>query len=188
MKGRRDEMEDAHSIEQNQRFVFLAVFDGHDGKDVSEFMGKNLWKYFTDSPHLTVEEKLATAAQRCERQMLVDRKLGGSTAAVCVFDKIDGILHVWNVGDSEIMIVPDTGAYQVLSEMHRGETPSERQRIERIPKGSSYIKVEVNRVNQKRETRVAGYGVSRAFGDFKFGKVRKRPRPLPQGKTCLRAP
>jgi serine/threonine protein phosphatase PrpC len=173
MRGRRSDMEDAHCIAQNARYVFLSIFDGHDGKDVSEFVAKYMWQYFLDSPYHTVAEKLQNAADRCERMMLLEKKQAGCAAAVVVFDKEDGVLHAWNLGDCEIMLLPDTSdKYEILSEMHRGDNPSERQRIERMVKGSQLIQMARNKINGQMETRVNGYGVSRAFGDFQHGKVR----------------
>ena len=52
--GRRDSNEDKHKIIENldgsindkNKINFYSLFDGHGGKEVSEFLSKYLYKYF----------------------------------------------------------------------------------------------------------------------------------------------
>ena len=165
-QGRRRTMEDAHTIEQNQRFGFFAVYDGHGGDAVANKAGERFCKIVMNklSQLRTVDQQsigkvLRQAFQYMEQELRILRTKAGSTAVCALVDKDAHMLYIANLGDSRAVL----GTVQngkvtptQLSTDHKATSPQEADRIEAAG-GFVFHK------------RVYGtLAVSRALGDFEL--------------------
>jgi len=116
-KGRRRTMEDTHVVadpmdaETSADLGFFAVFDGHGGKGASAYCQEHFLN--------TLKEDLAANGGVIDAECFtrvfgkVDSGIkasgvdfAGSTAAVCVWDRVKRCVKVANVGDTHAILVP----------------------------------------------------------------------------------
>jgi protein phosphatase 1L len=135
-----------------------AVYDGHGGHEVAEFLANNFHDYFskTSGP---VQQRMAEAFKNADNDEFVKlNKKAGSTASV-VFIK-DNIAHIAHVGDSRVVLEKD-GAVGFATSDHKPNRADEYVRIEDA-KGIVFNK------------RVNGFlAVSRAFGNYGIDDSKK---------------
>lgn len=181
--GRRKEMEDTHiivddlyTIDYNDELKgasLYAVFDGHGGKTVSDLLTYS----FTDelcNKLISISSYRANMIEEAieETYLYVDEMLlnnvkdtSGSTCVSALI--IDGVCYISNIGDSECIIKKrnDTG-YHVMSELHKPDIKSERERIQSV--GGLVI-------GGRLVGDTHSISVSRAFGDkeYKMPLVKK---------------
>lgn len=186
MQGWRRSMEDAVVCEELAEGVHLfAVLDGHGGPEVAQYVAQLLPKEILLEPHFKLRNypKALTnvfrridellESERAEEELLaIGKRLNvsgppgervayraGTTAVVLLVTKYR--LYVANIGDSRA-VLSRSGAALALSNDHKPDLPSERNRIE---KAGGYVK----------EGRVNGsLGLSRSFGDFEFKHFSER--------------
>lgn len=176
LQGKRPSMEDACDIycEDNARYAFFAVYDGHAGSEVSIFVRDNLREL--------VLQKLAQLMNpTCEQIKNIMRESfaevehainvqSGSTANVILIDTYEKILYCANLGDSRAVISSQECAI-ALSRDHKVKNLNERKLLKaagaRIVKdvwysasGKPIIRSKVS--NQTGDKFLA---VSRSFGD-----------------------
>ncbi|KAK2947955.1 putative Protein phosphatase 2C [Blattamonas nauphoetae] len=155
--GRRLTMEDVivirRSFRERQDEDLLAVFDGHGGREASEFCGENLPPILAahldagQPPNVALREAFLETNQQMSRYDIND----GSTGAVCLItgDKI----YCANAGDTRIVLSRKGRAVRLTFD-HKADIPEEVARINAL---GGYVS----------DKRVMGIlAVARALGDF----------------------
>ena len=174
--GRRDSNEDKHKIIENldgsindkNKINFYSLFDGHGGKEVSEFLSKYLYKYFfLTNINYNNLVKLKYYIKKVYDKM--DTKLysklkdktykTGSTALVSIMHKCNNetILYLINLGDCRAILCKKNNKAKQLTEDHKPNTVTEKKRISNLG-GKIYY--------DGYDWRIVNLSVSRAFGDF----------------------
>ena len=175
MKGRRDTMEDVTVVSESfdifpdhRPCLFIAVYDGHSGKGVAEYLSKNLHIALKESISSAVEnygEIITTTDAIVNAFVNVDKQLKrlweakgsplsedpGSTANVCLITADTYVCA--NVGDCRCVLRREN-SIEDLSVDHKADLHSEQDRI--VSAGGYVI-----------GHRVCGMlAITRAFGDF----------------------
>lgn len=171
MKGKRPQNEDNHTVILNlnnnnecyNKLNFFGVFDGHGGKHVSDFLNKNLPKYYVNKSDYTINKKFINGVHNyinnhMNKLYKKESKHCGSTCLYVIQQIINNIntLHVVNLGDSRCVLCRDNIAIP-LTKDHKPNWPEEKLRIETL---GGYI------YPDGEDWRVGDLSVSRAFGDF----------------------
>mmetsp|Transcript_34963 Transcript_34963/g.42136 ORF Transcript_34963/g.42136 Transcript_34963/m.42136 type:complete len:279 (+) Transcript_34963:117-953(+) len=171
----RAQMEDKHVVENPFKGVansaFLAVYDGHGGKEAADYaaetLHKNLMTELVTSPEISSDVgqiALERAYLTTDSQMkyVVPASCGTTAVTVLVTKKseTERFLHVANVGDARGVLCRDISAPELVAERlsidHKPGEPSEKSRIEQC--GGAVI-----------NHRVLGVlAVSRALGDHEL--------------------
>ena len=147
MQGKRDDNEDKHEhiinidgLDTNINSInFFAVFDGHGGRKVSEFLKKNLSKYYTNKINKNMYSKLDIVSKytnqvfdKLQNKLIKKHprisQTCGSTACVGVQFKND--LWIFNVGDSRAIKCNKSNIAEQLTLDHKPNNPIEKTRIE----------------------------------------------------------
>lgn len=175
-------MEDYHVVKDNcvipegklpgvSHVSYYAVYDGHGGTEVAEFLRDVLYHEIIQNVCETptnVEGAITKAFLDCDH--LIVSKLGdaglsiGSTAVVCLL--LDKTLYMANVGDAEAILGRKNKAKRefsdphLLTKAHKASHPDEKKRVEQA--GG---KVFAGRI-------FGTLAISRAFGDGEM----KRPK------------
>jgi len=170
LKGLRPENEDNHSIiinsnAQNKQFKnidFFAIFDGHGGAAVSEYVKMNLPQYFIDKRiKYPLNKPYVRNVYNYIQQSLHKYKFSrhcGSTGLVTILYKHNNNdwLNIMNNGDCRCILCRDNFALP-LTKDHKPHWPEEKHRIEQL--GGKIV-------FDGYDWRISGLSVSRAFGDF----------------------
>nr|GMD68769.1 probable protein phosphatase 2C 74 [Ipomoea batatas] len=171
-KGRREVMEDGHSvildILGDSKQAFFVVIDGHGGRNAVDYVAENLGKNIVNSLEAGnnkvslssssgnyIEDALRQGYSETDKQFLVQGKDGGACAASVLIK--DGEMHVANVGDCGVVLSRKSVAVSLTSDHRPVSREDERARIEKSG-GMLYCQNGVLRVN-------GSLAVSRAFGD-----------------------
>lgn len=176
MNGWRKNMEDAHVIHMKPEWGFFGVFDGHGGDQCSAYVAKEFIQQLQEGGCPEDDDVLRQQIFRIDDNFLKSGKPSGSTGAMCIVHKPREAggkvqLRVANVGDSRVLlgrrdgsIVDGGGTDQGLTNDHKPNYPSERNRIERC---GGFVQIAMGGV-----ARVNGdLAVSRAFGDADFKRT-----------------
>lgn len=167
-QGGREYMEDYHVIKKNivLGVDIYAVFDGHGGKEVSEFLSNVVCDVVTSelyTPHKFDANAMFRIFKNCNELMLKafpDRtKLNnvGSTALVMLLDKQNWVMYIGNAGDCRACIL-DKHQFKRITNDHKPQY--EERRIRAV--GGTIISVYgIPRLN-------GSLSVSRGFGDLSF--------------------
>jgi len=166
-QGQRKSMEDAQisctkmriqpgscvKSDQRNNVQFHAIFDGHGGSEVAEYLSKNLLsvveKYL--SSESTVETAIKKAFQKTDDMIMKSGMSSGSTCIAMLIEEATSTAWTINVGDSRCVM--DNGFST------RDAKPTRPDEMERIELAGGCV------VNQ----RVSGVlAVSRSFGDRLF--------------------
>lgn len=133
-----------------------AVFDGHSGSEVAEFLAKNFHTYFGQASGNSMSERMMEAFKNADNdEFIKNNKACGSTAAV-VFVK-DNKAHFAHVGDSRA-VLENNGGVAFATVDHKPNRADEFIRIDYA--GGLVFNKKVN-----------GFlAVSRAFGDYGLDK------------------
>lgn len=170
IKGLRDQNEDKHDIILNsdnkkcklKNVNFFGVYDGHGGKEVSNYIQKNISGYFLNKQvnyplskrHvLNVFDHIQLALKKYDWAYY-----SGTTCLIVINFKYNGsnYLNVINAGDSRCILCRDNFAMP-LSKDHKPNWPEERHRIEQV--GGKII-------YDGYDWRIKDLSVSRSFGDI----------------------
>lgn len=164
VKGKANHpMEDYHFAEfrriNNQEVGLFAIFDGHLGHDVPQFLQSNLFENIVGQPEFLKHPRAATlkayeVIDKVILQKAPELGFGGSTAVTAILMS-RGRLLVANVGDSRAVLCRGGHALQ-LSVDH--EPKLERHMIERRGGFVTTLPGDVPRVDGQ-------LAVARAFGD-----------------------
>lgn len=148
------------------RIGLFAIFDGHGGSEVAEYLQQSLFDIVLDHPSFCIDPKQAIR----ESYMAIDQRIlnmgevskvwrAGSTATTAFLLDKGRRLIVANVGDSRAVLSRD-GAAVDLSVDHEPQKPRERQMVE--SKGGEVSKQFLGNI-YRVDRRLA---MSRAFGDY----------------------
>lgn len=157
VQGYRNSMEDSFDfkINKEKQFACFGIFDGHVGKNVSEFLKNNLFKNILESAEKEIPQKISTGFLKTNEEILNNQQIfqEGSTAITVFF--FGNQLFTANVGDSRAII----SAKKIASNLscdHRGSNMAEVQRIQAA--GGYFL-----------NERLLGFlEPTRAFGDLAF--------------------
>jgi protein phosphatase 2C len=171
LKGLRKQNEDTHvailnSDNKNTKIKdinLFAVFDGHGGKEVSEFLKATLPKYFINKKvqyplHKDYVINAYNALQNELKTKPYSKNTGSTGLVVAHFKAPDGAnyLNILNTGDSRCILCRDNFAMP-LTKDHKPNWPEEYCRITQL--GG---KIEFDQY----DWRIKDLSVSRAFGDL----------------------
>ncbi|EGD79329.1 hypothetical protein PTSG_09742 [Salpingoeca rosetta] len=183
-KGVRDEMQDTHVMLDDFSTVlkqpyptqvrFYAVYDGHAGKNASEYCAEHLHQHLaTKLPTDTSEKGFGGRMKRCliDTYTTTDKEFlttaaaqspawkDGCTAATAVI--LDQVIYAANVGDTRMVVgrlddANDTIKGVTLSKVHIATLYDERQRIQKA--GGKVVDGRIQGIME----------VSRTIGDGRF--------------------
>jgi len=163
--GRRPTMEDEIRVIGNLRSHldedYVAVFDGHGGKEISELAAVHLHKILARKLDelSTVEQSLKQSFLEMNEMVKTTKKGGGTTALVALI--IDKRVYIANAGDSRAVLYRDNQTIPVTQD-HKPDAPAEEERI----KKSGGTVTRITTKQGKTISRVNGMlSVSRALGD-----------------------
>lgn len=174
LKGRRNNNEDSHTIIPNgkgqdkslKNIDFFAIYDGHGGAEVSEYVEKVLPQYFLHKkvPY-PLSKHYVTNVYDHVQQSLQNQAYAhhaGSTGLVMIMFKKKNAryINVINNGDSRCVLCKDNFAYP-LTKDHKPHWPEERTRIEQT--GG---KITFDGMDYRITHKGSSLSVSRSFGDF----------------------
>ncbi|XP_065655952.1 integrin-linked kinase-associated serine/threonine phosphatase 2C isoform X3 [Hydra vulgaris] len=187
-QGERNEMQDTTSLFENctsdyqynqcgliiNRVSFFAVFDGHGGKNASQFAQENLHvninKNFPKEAVLNFDSELKKSIIKAFkdtdeafllRASLENPPLKDGATAACVL-VVNNTIYVANIGDSKTILVRtnEEGKSTILP-LSKDHSPLNYEERQRIQNAGGFVK----------DGRVQGIvEVSRAFGDLRFKK------------------
>jgi serine/threonine protein phosphatase PrpC len=180
MQGWRITMEDAKITYLSDSFSLFGVFDGHGGHEVAQFVERHFVKSLEKNANfrrndleraltenfIGMDQLLLAPAGRDEiKRLMTAENAGAESMAGCTAIVVlikDGNLVVANAGDSRAVLGRGGSAVE-LSEDHKPDLPTERERI--IRAGGS---IEDGRV-------MGNINLSRSLGDFEYKDVRRPP-------------
>eukprot|EP00211_Chloroparvula_japonica_P014621 CAMPEP_0119133360 /NCGR_PEP_ID=MMETSP1310-20130426/13334_1 /TAXON_ID=464262 /ORGANISM="Genus nov. species nov., Strain RCC2339" /LENGTH=258 /DNA_ID=CAMNT_0007124047 /DNA_START=99 /DNA_END=875 /DNA_ORIENTATION=- len=160
-----DDLNDEFDLKPDVQRSFWGVYDGHGGKQSSDFIGTFLHQELVNHPDFLTckdyEALLTEVFKSTDAKLLEDSKIknyhDGCTAGVCLL--IDNIMYFANIGDTEIMLVSKEGKaykHKILSVIHRPDVEEEKKRV--LDNGGKLLK-----------GRICGNVIiSRSFGDFDY--------------------
>lgn len=160
-QGMREYMEDTFVTEENilPGINLYAVFDGHGGDYVSEYLKDNFMATFKRNLE-TEKESIENLMINTLKSLVVNMdqlqaKTCGSTCLIAlVYNKI---LYIFNIGDCRAIINDGFETTHQISFDHKPNKESEKKRIEEL--GGFITYNDVPRVN-------GNLAVSRSIGDF----------------------
>jgi serine/threonine protein phosphatase PrpC len=184
--GPRAQMEDAHFYEEMKGGVLAGVFDGHGGKEVSQFASAEFEKRFPGAlkeADGNVYNAFQTLIHHIQQDIARNSSWNsqGSTAVVCYIDTKKRLIYTATLGDSEANIYRNNLIGSVtsipLSIVHNWS--SEARRLIAVF-GERYRNViellSMYQGGKHLRSRVfTGVNVSRAFGDVDQTGVPKKP-------------
>jgi len=163
--GRRPSMEDDIAIvgklRGNQSEDYVGIFDGHGGRDVSEYAAKNLHNVLIKklNQQNDTEKSIKDAFFELNDQIKQANKSGGCTALTVLATKSK--VYVANAGDSRAVLWGDQKVVRLTTD-HKPDVPEEELRIQKSGGNVTKVKTKEGKVI----SRVNGMlSVSRAFGD-----------------------
>lgn len=125
-QGLKDYMEDTYYVSRNLNGgMFAGIYDGHKGKEASEYAQKNIHKFFAEKTEKDPEEMFKFSYKKTS-DALSDVMSG--TTAVNVYVK-DGFVFWANTGDSNALVIKNNGHAIQLTEDHRLDNHNEMNRI-----------------------------------------------------------
>lgn len=145
-----DPIEDTFVIEETDKLLFAAVFDGHGGHAVSEYAKAECYGKFNKYlkamhdagkaiAHAFLETdacwlKLVKSHMAAKHRDTWNEVTAGTCAVAVVFDKERQVLYVGNLGDSRAVVgsvCSDSGILEAveMSKDHSATTDSERLRV-----------------------------------------------------------
>jgi len=164
LQGERDYNEDRYIINENGGETFLGIFDGHGGDFVSNFLEKNILKYFENNFD---NKQVRTVVQKMQQKLKKEKEARecGSTLLVCRLNNKN--VQVVNVGDSRAIMKYDGKVYQLNTE-HKPTNEEEKVRITLSGGELEYDEEdEIYRIN--------GYALSRSLGDTNYDIISQKP-------------
>lgn len=167
--GKRPQNEDNHEIILNidgkdstkKNINYYAVYDGHGGKQVSNFLKENLSKFYIDKKiNYPLTKKYVNRVSDFVQNSLVKHKFAnrtGSTSLVVVQFKYNNedYINVINIGDSRCIMCRDNVAMP-LTKDHKPNWPEEYHRIMGLGGKVQF---------DGYDWRINDLSVSRSFGD-----------------------
>jgi serine/threonine protein phosphatase PrpC len=114
-----------------QDFSLFAIFDGHSGSKVSEFMSHNLLKALQEakSNDLFNPEFLKLTIELLDQQILKDNQIKHHGSTVCFIIVRDNKAAIVNLGDSRVLLIGRKGIIKFATKDHKPTDPEESKRI-----------------------------------------------------------
>jgi len=165
-QGRRPTMEDEIIIAgqlKGRETDYLAVFDGHGGRDAAMFASKHLHPILVEKLEsgMPPQQSLSEAFLSVQMRMREESVSGGCTAIVALL--IGETCYVANAGDSRAVFMQGDQVRRISTD-HKPDVPSEKERITQA--GGTVTQIPMAR-GTKIIARVNGVlSVSRALGDL----------------------
>ena len=171
LKGLRDQNEDHHNIiinsngqyRKNKNIDFFAIYDGHGGGEVSEYVKNNLPQYFIDKriTYPLSKRYIVNVYDHIQKSLSKYKfsQYSGSTGLVVILFNHgkNSYLNVMNNGDCRSILCRDNLALP-LTKDHKPHWPEETHRIEQL--GGKIL------WDGHGDWRILNLSVSRAFGDL----------------------
>ena len=132
-----------------------AVYDGHLGESVADFLAKNFHHYFSRTSG-TIRERMMQAFKNADDAKKIRKNNHCGAAAAIVFVK-DNVAHFAHVGDVRALL---EGNGQVVFAT-RDHTPD---------RADEYIRIEDKKGAQFADSMKSFLILSRSFGDYGFNK------------------
>jgi serine/threonine protein phosphatase PrpC len=182
LRGKRPTNEDTHIIskhvkefEKTNNNNIFCVFDGHGGKEVSEFLAKHFC-YFLKDINLNVNDIKKISKVIKDKFLYINSYLknlykkkgfrSGSTACCVFHNTVKNHLWIANIGDSRAVICDKYNRAIQLTVDHKPNDPKEKKRIEN-ENGKIY--------HDGYTWRVGTLSLSRSFGDFDSPHIIAKP-------------
>jgi len=163
MQGFRLDMEDDHTIylrlPKHPQHAFIGVYDGHSGKESSEWLANHLWEELDKLEEITNEGISEILLQMDIKWGELPERCCGSTIVFAIIERPTKILETFKVrigwvGDSRAFAIKN-GRLVELTKDHKPNNPEEKRRIELA---GGLVSMD-NRVDGE-------LAMSRAFGDW----------------------
>lgn len=157
-QGHREYMEDNVFYFKNNFIHFTSVFDGHGGKQCSNFLKRNLYLFFQRSigKHKKIKKSLINTYSLASKNFLNRNEISGSTCNTLVINKKSNNFFIANVGDSRAIVCYNNNKVKQISIDHK---PDDRKEKARIKKQGGFV--EGHRVD-------GILAMSRSIGDRKI--------------------
>lgn len=170
--GKRPYMEDTVYCPRelfHNRFYVAFVFDGHNGHEASLYLRNNFEKNLSTYLHSDLTpERLPTVVTDFIAKMGHDFKrkkiIDGSTITGLIIDVLEGLFHVFNLGDSITMIYGIQGKIIFVTRPDSTDQAEERQRLKTLS-------IPVEKDMQSLMWRMHGLNMSKAFGNYHTGQL-----------------
>lgn len=162
----KENNEDTFYFNIDKNFTSVFVFDGHGGKDVSEYLQYNFEKIFIDNlikdfKWPGIEQKITDLFVNLDKKIKNNKELNsfevGST--VSGFILTDNKIIFINLGDSKTLFYNNVSYFFTID-----HTPSNEDEKSRI--------LQTSKIQNKRINNIIN--VSRALGDFRFKKNKNK--------------
>ena len=156
----------------NIKVSYFSIFDGHSGKNCSDFLKENLHKYIFNSPLFPsdIPKAIRESFKKADdtfRAMVYDQKnnvlkdKSGSCALVMLI--LNNYLYAINLGDSRALYSYDTGKYLYqITRDHKPNDEIEKRRIEKAGGKVFYANI-VNRNGKEIELKEEDFGKGFTF-------------------------
>ncbi len=175
-----------------KQLLYLAVFDGHGGKNKNHAVD-----YCQENLHLYLEMKLKQMKDRSnekdvinvikesflefDRDMYNKNLVCGATCCMILIDFVHKCFYIANLGDSKCIICSPGGTIYYESRDH---TPLIEQK--RIELADCDARIVIQQFNNQDTSYIevpvgGGLRVSRSFGDFLFKKTKKKSYSTTEG-------
>lgn len=135
--GLRDYMEDAHCVQDlNSRFFSAFVFDGHGGADAAIFLKKYFSTALKQIPKDVAIDDIPLLVRRLIRDLhlvfVKNYNMQGSTICGCIVDKLNNVIFVVNLGDSQLTMYGPQGKMLYISKKDTTDDPLARQHLAKL--------------------------------------------------------
>ena len=169
-------------------FSYFGIFDGHCGKECSEFLQKNLLNLIINNKYFPnqIEKSLEIAIEKIEEKFFLEcffnEKIiinSGSCVLICLI--IDEFIYTANLGNSKLIIsYNNCEFYKILTENHTLENENEKIRVEKNGGKIYNEKINLNKyisnyINNNNIFLIGplrffpgNFLVTRSIGDFKY--------------------
>jgi len=184
--GRREAMEDKYVINRNDEYELYGVFDGHGGKQASQFCKE----YFDDFNLENIDKNINKMAVTFHEIILGLHSLSkgkvkesGTTASIILIYKLLKKMIIVNIGDSRIMALgqsDDVYWSKVLTKDHNINT-NKKDLKNIIEKGGKISDGESKYLMGKS----GGVNLTRTIGDHDFKQLIRLPEIFIADLTCV---
>ena len=170
-------------------FSYFGIFDGHCGKECSEFLQKNLLNLIINNKYFPnqIEKSLEIAIEKIEEKFFLEcfynEKIiinSGSCVLICLI--IDEFIYTANLGNSKLIISYNNCEFhKILTENHTLENENEKIRVEKNGGKIYNEKINLNKyisnyINNNNNIFLIGplrffpgnLKITRTIGDFKY--------------------
>jgi serine/threonine protein phosphatase PrpC len=150
---------------------FYAIYDGHGGSDISDYLQQHFYKYFINIknkyplPEKNINDICTTVNNDLKKYKKKESYISGSTCISIIHykkiinNKIIDNLQILNIGDCRAVICSNNIAIP-LTKDHKPDWPEEYNRICKLKDFKKYL------YNDNGIWRIVDLSVSRSFGDL----------------------